>query len=85
MVKVYRSKVTIDILHEDPEPDNFDLENISYQISQGDWSGNISVEHDHRPLTRDELQAACDEHGTDINFLLENRKYYERSKDFYCG
>ena len=35
----YKTTISIDVLTEEPIPDHYTLEDIGYEIEQGDWVG----------------------------------------------
>lgn len=43
MNKYYKTIVTVEVLSEEPIPNWTDLENLNYQITYGDWSGEVNI------------------------------------------
>lgn len=68
--KFYRSVVTLEILSETPIADRLGemrLEDIAYEITDGDWSGDWNSEHDE--LDGPAMAKALQAQGSDPGFF----------------
>ena len=69
MRKFYKTLITLEILSEyDPVPNDISLENLGYQITEGDWSG-IMKEYDYKEVTPQEMANYLSNQGSDPGFF----------------
>ena len=47
MTKYYRTLILIDVLSNEPIPDDYPLDSIRYEIEEGAWSGKIHMPPSH--------------------------------------
>ncbi len=64
----YHTKITVSVLSDTPLED-MSLAELNYLITDGDASGQVN-QGESKPISREELQTLCDEHGTDISFFI---------------
>ncbi len=64
----YKTTVSIDVLTEEPIPDHYTLEDIGYEIEQGDWVG-YNIQSKQVELTPKEIVEALKEAGSDPDFF----------------
>jgi hypothetical protein len=65
----YKTVVRVEILSEDAPIEFDNLADLNYEITEGDHSGNWTVES--KPISRRTLINLCRKHGTDPGFFLE--------------
>jgi hypothetical protein len=66
--KFYKSTITIEVLHEDPIDPNAALEDVAYQVTEGDWVGyNYKV--DTKELSGKEAADELFNAGSDPGFF----------------
>ena len=68
--KIYKSVLKIEILSEEPIEDGYSLNDISYQITDGDWSGDTDRENRNIELQGKEAAEACINQGTSPEFFM---------------
>ena len=66
----YQTKVTVDILSDLPIEGSPSLSSIAYEVMYGSWSGHVEWDESVE-LSREQLEEACGEHGTDVTFFTE--------------
>ncbi len=64
----YHTKITISVLSDKPLGD-MSLADLDYFITDGDGSGKVD-QGESVPISREELQILCDQHGSDISFFV---------------
>lgn len=66
--KYYRTIITVEILSDFPYDYGFDLRNVSYDMTYGAVSGQISQKCDE--ITRDKMKKALVSQGSDPSFII---------------
>ena len=66
--KFYRTVVEVVILSEEPVHSDTDLDVIHYQITNGDWSGEVKVQ-DSVPVDGKTMASMLEEQGSDPSFF----------------
>lgn len=66
--KFYKTVIKIEVLSEDPY-EYTDLENLSYDINEGDCSGKVTIESSQE-LSKEQTKEELVKQGSDPNFLL---------------
>lgn len=71
MKKIYRNVVQIEVLSDEPlkTGELTDLENVSFQIGEGDWSGRIKPVIQNLTYTGKEAVEIIQEQGSDPEFF----------------
>lgn len=64
----YKTIISIEVLSEDPLPDQIDLNDIAYGITDGDWSGTVEKSFE-KTLTGPETAVALADQGSDPEFF----------------
>ena len=67
--KYYRSVVQIEILSEEPFEDGQSLEDIDYEITEGNNSGVVSMVKHNQELSGKEMSKKLKEQGSDPEFF----------------
>ena len=70
---IYKTKVTIEILSDEPVNDNISLKDIQYEITDGQWSGKIT-HGESKPLKGKPAVKEILNHGTDPEFFFMDDK-----------
>lgn len=65
---IYKTTVKIEILSHEPIDDNVSLEDIQYEITDGEWSGKIT-HGESKPLKGKPAVNEILKHGTDTEFF----------------
>jgi hypothetical protein len=72
MERYYKTRIVIEVLSNEPITTPFgieDLEDVAYEVVDGEWSGAVSVES-MEELTKEECAAALIAQGSDPSFLI---------------
>ena len=67
--KIYKSVLRVEILSEEPYPDSVTLEDVAYDIKDGECSGIINWESHNAELIGKEGVNECDKHGSCPSFF----------------
>ena len=67
--KIYKSVLRVEILSEEPIDDCIKLNDIDYQITNGDWSGAMDWEHHNAELHGMEAVTNVQNQGSDPEFF----------------
>lgn len=67
--KIYKTRMVVEILSEEPIPDPISLEYVNYEINEGSWSGVYSIESSTL-LEGEDAMVAIANHGTDPDFFF---------------
>jgi len=67
--KVYKSVLKVEILSEDPYPEVMTLNQVAFDIVEGECSGVIEWESLNAELHGEEAVKECDKHGSDPEFF----------------
>jgi hypothetical protein len=70
--KLYRNVFQIEILSEEPLPDDMSLEEIDYQMTDGDCSGAINHKHVNQEVTGRKAAKMVIAQGSDPLFFQMN-------------
>lgn len=66
--KFYRTVIHVEILSDDPSPKDASLQDIAYQISEGDWSGATKMA-EHEEMDGEKMAKLLQEQGSDPSFF----------------
>jgi hypothetical protein len=64
----YQTKVTITVLSDEPMSSDLSLQDISYEIDEGDWLGDVSVGASKK-IDAERCAQLCDEACSDPSFF----------------
>ena len=67
--KLYKSVLKIEVLSEEPLPDDVTLNTTQYEINQGDWSGLIEWDYKNAEIVGAEAVNAVQNQGSDPEFF----------------
>jgi len=66
---IFRSIIQIEIISDAPIPDGMSLDDINYQITEGDYSGKIETTIDNQKLYGKTAVNAIINQGSDTDFF----------------
>jgi len=67
--KIYKTRMIVEILSEDPIPDPISLEDANYEITEGSWSGAYWIESSTL-LEGEAAKDAIAKQGSDHDFFF---------------
>jgi hypothetical protein len=68
--KLYKSKLTIEVLSDEPIPEHASLESIQEAIEYGPSSGRVLWNSRNKEISGENAVKECEKHGTDPDFFM---------------
>lgn len=82
--KIYKNVWQVVVLSDQPLSESMSLEDVAYQIDEGDCVGTYSLSEQKEVVGEEAIVEACEEVGNDGSFfgyLLDNQENGEEGED----